>query len=380
MIKTKFTDLHFQDPYAKHCLAYGGGKAGLLQYAKEKLPKIKEHIPDGVFINSVDASDPAKLENCLKSIESSNHPKIARGCTSFVQGVSLPEQESINDFCGAVDVFKTNRLYEERSKFETADFIIRESQTEEVASHLQWEFDIKFDGNIGLLVQDYKEWLCRGYIVEHPSEEGVFILEKIDKDIDGPVAYKIEDSDKNLHGAMAFIEVERLIPLYKEVKDSGLIPKDYTFQIEYCLDEKLKPWILQVRLFRKKEERANFDLPLDLSRRTSPNNAFGVTPKDGISLPFEYLDKGNISYLKGKKQAAYTDYSIDHRSPPLEIQPENLTAFIAQSFGNSNSFLGHGYTRFMMKADIGLAMDKMIDMPHKIRVFSNGISGGYISE
>ena len=150
MIRTKFTDLNFQNPYAKDCLTYGGGKAGLLQYAKEKPPKIKEHIPDGVFINSADASDPAKLENFLKNIDSSNSPKIVRGCTSFVQEVSLPEQEAINDFCGVVDVLKIEELYEEqrRNRFEIADYIIRESQTEEVTSHLQWEFDTKFDGNL----------------------------------------------------------------------------------------------------------------------------------------------------------------------------------------------------------------------------------------
>ncbi len=380
MIKTKFTDLNFQDPYARHCLAYGGGKAGLLQYTKEKLPKVAEYVPDGVFINSADASDPAKLENILKSVESSeNNPKIVRGCTSFVQGVSSPEQEAINDFCGVVDVLKTSGYTESRESLpEFADWVIYNSKEKEVASHLQWEFDTKFDGNIGLLVQDYKEWVYRGYLVEHPSEEGIFILEKLDKNTDMPVAYKVEDVGKNLHGAMTFIEVKRLIPLYKELKDSGLMPKDYTFQIEYCLDEKLNPWILQVRLFRRKEERANFDLPSYLNGRTFSNHAFGITPKDGISLPLTDLNSESIKSFKDKKTVAYTEYSSYHRSPPLEIQPENLTAFIAQSFGNS--FLGHGYTRFMMKADVGFAMDRIMHTPHRIRVFSNGITGGYIRE
>ena len=383
MIKTKFTDLNFQDPHAKHCLAYGGGKAGLLQFAKEKLPKIAEHVPDGVFINSADAHNPAKLESFLKSTESSSYPKIVRGCTSFVESFSPPKQKSVSDFCGVVDVLKTLRV-DDRGDYKKglkhcADSILEEGKTEEVKSHIEWEFDIAFNGNIGLLVQDYIENEWRGYIVEHQSEEGVFIVEKVYNNNNTVVSRIINDSDKEIQKALFYLEQRNLIPMYKTIKDSGLIPHDYTFQIEYCIDKELKPWILQVRLFRKKEERANFEVsPSAMNGITNPYNAFGVTPKDGLSLELCYLDLENIKCFENKKQAAYTAYLMNHESPPLNLQPKNLTGFIAQNL--SNSVLGHGYTRFMMKTDVGIVTGPCLRTSRRVRIFSNGINGGYISE
>lgn len=379
MIRTKFTDLNFQDNYARQCLAYGGGKAGFARFAKQKLPKVAEYIPDGEFIDAASASDPAKLENFLKSIESSNSEKILRGCTSFVEGYSSGEQEAINDFCGVVDVLDTIQTHSKKYVLLNAPIILDRARTNEVKSHLKWETEIEFDGNIGLLVQDYKESDTGGYVIQHPSNEGTFIIETEKKSWDSVVSSVITDKSRHTD-YLADKEVDILVDLYKEIKDSGLIPKEYTFQIEYCIDEQYRLWILQIRLFRKKEESANFAIPNDLDFYSAHYKSFGVTPKEGEPLVLAHLNSEKINSLKDREKVAYSLRSEFHVSPPLEFQPKNIFAFIAES--TNQAFLGHGYTRFMMKSELGMLVKKISDDigVRRIRVFSNGIYGGYVEE
>ncbi len=219
-------------------------------------------------------------------------------------------------------------------------------------------------------------------LVEHPAESDVLILEKRG---DLACVKGIWKGGHFIKNGLYFHDEEyaRIADLCKEIIDSGLIPEGQTFQLEYGFDN-MQLKIFQIRIFREKEERANFDIDFNRTKfLTGTYHSFGVTAKDGIEVPLVYLNKAGINKFNSEDSVAYTFCSPFRRSPDLSLSPENITAFIANSMGRN--FLQHGMYRFVQKADVSLVVDEdrwnidgdtTLNDFGTVRVYSNGIQGG----
>lgn len=395
--RINLSTLHWQDSRARDCVLRGGSKAGAYEYLYETQPQLRKHLPK-------DAKYLSPGEDVRKFLDGVNlsMPKVIRGCHPL-------------DFVGMVDVIDTEKDIFGRFGVINAIGRVREqAQNAKVKSFVEYESGEPFDGEIGIQVADYYNFQdafgnvhsCkRGSIVEHPHERGIYRIcmvspsegrkEYVEEEIcdasgrairlgdtktNSETVYKTDEQ----YPAVSANEGKKIIALYKAIYDSGLIPPEYSFQMEYGIDNKDEIIFFQARLFRPFQERADFDLsPKQWTHTTFPWHSFGITPKGGIELVATRLEKDRVDKLSKKSTVAYSYNAINHReSTPLDVQPNNMAAFLAFQ----NHVLEHGYYRWLQKALIAISgaggvtkiheMVSSSDKPVKIRICSNGIYGG----
>ena len=383
----------WQESRAEQALKWGGSKAGSCFYIKETQPKLCEHLP-----GENNYLEPGEdIDKFLDSINF-NSEKVVRGCHPL-------------DFIGMVDVIPTKLDLRERGQVRSAILeILKEAKSEKIRSFVEYESGVPFDGNIGILVQEY----CgnvRGSIVEHPHAKGIYRIALVDPSkimdykeevcnekgvldrrqtwVKEHIYYEPWDSLVRQHNRLA----GDIINLYKKIKDSGLISPDYSFQMEFGLVKGKEKRVIfyQARLFREFEESVDFE-PNEknkdqFSAWTYSYNSFGITPEEGIEITLPKVISHGLcersSFREGAniKNAGYFYSSFGHRqSTGLDVQPTNMTVF----FPWHQTILEHGYFRWIQKAPVsllGLGYAKLgeqlssISSPQKARVISNGIKG-----
>ena len=421
------------DPKAKECLERGGSKAGTYFYLLDTMENLMPK--NTAFLDLKDDN----VEEFLKNLDYENM-KIARGCHP-------------KDFTGAIDVFKTQydllRGLKGIEEVREAIKQIREhAHSQEVKSYMEYETGEKYDGRVGVLVQDYNGPI-RGSIVEHPHEQGMYLIERmviggeLEKQLDFFRAafyqsfYHFKETElerstkRNLNLTMQKYICNReghylddtkpyekvmagkrlrnipdmnelmqynftsnsnnlIINIYEKVKESGLIPKGYSYKLDYGFndDRSPLPTIYQATLFKKFEDKSDFDIdPGDKNLIvTGFYNAFGKTDSNGIELDFAELSRAND--FKDKDKMVYFFHnqrnidSLDHETYKrnklgLDIMPNNMQAYLTTS---DVVVLEHEHLKWIQKADIALAtkfLKKLKNMNvKKVRILCNGIMGG----
>lgn len=404
----RISALHWQEPIAKDYITQlGGSKSGTYHYLNDSQPDLRRHLPADTHYLEPDGDVIRFLDSVNFSF---SRQKIVRGCHPL-------------DFVGMVDVIDTVKGLQDRTAVAYAIKKLQEqARSPEVKSFVEYESGETFNGEIGILVQDYygEE---RGSIIEHPHMKGIYRVGKVTPTVLHDIArltgrqvtvtgqYNVDEEICDVSGraidqfkigagdsigfkssqSIEQDEARKVIELYKRVADSGLIPEGYSFQMEYGIDKVTKqPIFYQARLFRPFIDRANYekdDVDWDFNS-TRIFNAFGITPKEGIETHLAYLDEDGIKHSSDKGTVAFT-YSASGKnqrgSTSLDIQPKNIGVYLPYQY----QLLEHGHYRWLQKAPVSLAaiikgiedkLDNSINFAAedgvKVRVWSNGIVGG----
>lgn len=393
--------IHWDNPDAKSYLdELGGSKSGAYAYLNDAQPEIRKHLPAGTkYLASGEDID----EFLRKDVDCSV-AKVVRGCHKL-------------DVDGMVDVIPTEMNITGRENVRDAIFsVLDAARNPEVKSFVEYESGETFHGDIGVLVQDF----CgreRGSIIEHPHQKGVFRICHVTPVL-GSTILDLDEGLFDEHGQLVprtvidqnrddkdkqFISLsltQRIIQLYRLVRDAGLMPASHSFQMEFGVHHKTREIMFyQSRLFRPFLPKADFDLlDLDIPGRhlTHPTfqfDSFGLTSAEGEELSVAELNQESVDHYKDDSKIAYGYNAYEHRcSTPLNVQPRNLHAFLPYGY----QILEHGYYRWMKKAPIALVGVRRtladrerhphvygnlelpvqdIDEPIQIRIISNGISG-----
>ncbi len=196
--------------------------------------------------------------------------------------------------------------------------------------------------------------------------------------------------------------IREIVELYKEIREKEFISRDNSTQMEYVL-YKDTVYFLQERFFRKFEKALKFEIPLDIDEYShfkgifgtrGLNFTFGITPEEGIEMPFNrgwnpklINNKAcyalNNTYYYNNNGNLKEDVLLRRTSLPLYVQP-NIEAYIPDI--DIIFFLEHGVTRWLTKAKIGMLIPDfnsklsgydagMPRLPEKVRVYSNGTEG-----
>lgn len=404
MLKIDFLNLNFQALEARASVLREGSKP--LGYLRDSwrgssfekyLPEVSDYLPPE------EVKDPSRLKAFIDSVSASHKSKMVRLC--------LPPNESYGgDYVGCVDVLPSKPAYDRQtlesiinhSLFKYA-FETQKAQGIDPNDFIKWESGKDFNWDVGLLVQDYYG-LSVGSLVEHPHEVGSYAIEMIS--MEGGFPSRSQAILSKVNGSLVFQRCQapklknfffELCDVYNAVKDSGAVPEDYSFQLEFGkVKEGIK--LYQVRLFRKIEERANFDIEdisdLKQGKKFSTYNlfSFGITPKEGIEIPVTYLNEAGVNALKENANAGYVfgyPYGKDnHESPPLNVRPENIAFYHAK---NDRNFLEHGHYRFGVRSDIFMVcaggggdsypsenLHGTSPKVKNIKVYSNGLKGAVL--
>lgn len=259
--------------------------------------------------------------------------------------------------------------------------------------------------NVGVLLAK-SSGDCQGSIVEHPGEDGVYIVEFREeegestshfifkRDIDGG----IQQFTRGPYSSEYFRTPTKLIQAYEEIKKSDLIPKDRSFHMEFSFDTRTDQFYAnQLKIFRKKYiPSSDWKLNCKESFTIGPNSAttldyaaFGITPKEGIEVELYPVNQSRHKYqfsnTEGNNIAyAYSDFfgfEHTHTRPHFNFKPkENIKAGIYT--GSDAACIGHGGHWIIANSDLGLWQSRLredpsdyheSELPIKVRIKSDGI-------
>lgn len=379
----------WEDPRARqYIMERGGSKNGAREFLRDTQPKLQKYLPHGDYLEP--GADKGRF---LKQIDFTRK-KLVRACHPL-------------DFFGMVDTIETHRA---DTAEEVSDCIrkirVHAKRNKLLRSYMEYESGELFDGEVGILVQDYCGNMG-GSIAEHPHEKGVYHIAHVMK---SPGQYGEDSIYENIYDNDGYMlsghslrrgkkgdAKNRLfqpnpsalqeISMYRDVHESGLIPASWSSQVEfgYNTDGVLASGGLQfyqARLFRPYSLMADFDFQ-DLidkegkthMRVTQNYGAYGITPPSGLDLmPWSEMDAPSIRKVDDHKRVAYAYNASPNlqRPTPLHIQPRNMEAFL----GHQPHTLEHGYFRWTQKAPVslhGICVDPDTTM---VKVFSDGFRGG----
>jgi hypothetical protein len=387
----------------------GGSKSGAHAFLFDNHPELRRHLPtDTHYI-----APGEDVEKVLSQINFDN-PKIVRGCHPL-------------DVTGMVDVIPTSIGYNIRSTRMVIESIFRSAQEKEVRDYVGYESGNPFDGNIGLLIQDYNRG-DRGTVIEHPHRRGAYRIsvnrlpdaegyprtsEKMYAE-DGSTLRQYsyyDDSNERKpsslddleelpppedldSGALSSEEAKKVIGLYRKIVATGLMPASHSYQMEFGIKQN-EILFYQSRVFRPFQTASDLDIDaLQMSfagrkhKKTLTYDTFGITPAEGWELNLAELNDEFIARYADEKHMAYAYNNFAHKqTAPLSARPENLMVYMPYQHLN---VLGHGHFRWMQKAPVsligarrGLINDDGEDMFRRpginekirIRVYSNGLQG-----
>jgi hypothetical protein len=290
-----------------------------------------------------------------------------------------------NDHEGLVDVLYTSGPINEQKLIKRKIALARRrAKTPEVFAFNRYEGN-PYDGKVHVMIQRYNHG-DSGSIVEHPHERGTFLIdivgrpsvERRDTRIDHVVIAgdrTINETRSTYCGQNDFM-LHEIVELYKKVRETGFIDPNYSFQMEFGVNEGCENmgYVLfyQARPFLKFKEPA-FDMRGNLGRY----QCFGMTPPEGIVLPVvktvpNLCEANNIDYPFAWLGFPFT------KSAPLACQPRNLAAFVP--IGLRINSLTHNTFRWVKKAPISILAPELtgwflsdVQTGDQLRIISNGI-------
>ncbi|MBW2982214.1 hypothetical protein KY343_05015 [Candidatus Woesearchaeota archaeon] len=286
-----------------------------------------------------------------------------------------------NDHLGLVDIIKTLYTGDNFNLGGSIERIREHANSPEVISYNNYEGQ-EYDGKISILVQLFNQG-TRGSMIEHPHKRGLYLVDFVDSTVlgDRVIDNYVVDQEKMIYevnpSLLNITEdiIHEVIKLYKKVRESGFIPEDYTFQMEFGLnresftEEKELVLFYQARPFKKFEE-PTFELD-----KHWKYNCYGMTPEEGIVLPVAKTDH-QVGVNDIKEPFAWIVENITHKMSP-HCQPRNMKAFLP--IGGRVDSLEHNTYRWIRKADISItspyieAKLRSFKTGDKIRIRSNGI-------
>lgn len=275
-------------------------------------------------------------------------------------GANIIRGSHPHDFQGLVDVLETKTALSKNSDdIPYAVFLLRRgAESEEVMDYARYE-NSQYDGKITVGIQPHNGGL-RGSVVEHPNQPGNFLVTRIidrGDDMCMPSVGRYDQQgalqqDMNYHPE-ALQSEKTLIDFYKIIQRSELVKDHLSFQMEFGgpLDN---PSIYQVRAFTNKQV-ADFVLEEYPSRTLT----FGVTPPDGIVMPYATWNPSVAFSFPGNQNpgvpwALLRTYHYHDRD--LSFQPKNMAAYLAGQCYKSSAWqsLEHGHFSMAQKADVTL--------------------------
>lgn len=259
-----------------------------------------------------------------------------------------------NDHEGLVDILRTKKDIETRFDLQYAIESIRENaQSEAVFSYNKYEGQ-DYDGKVAVMIQPMNHSLKRGSLVEHPHKRETYLIDLVDESYEIPTIERVVvngdliDVSRIMHPPTDET-VMKIVELYRRVRDSGFIPEDKSFQMEYglnyCYNDKDEVIFYQARPF-KKFEKALFRL----DKPVREYDCFGITPEEGLVLDVVRTENGE-GVNEMEQPFAMIVGNMSCQFSPL-IQPRNLVAFLP--IGSRVNSLEHDTYRWLMKAKVSL--------------------------
>ncbi|MFA6462294.1 MAG: hypothetical protein WCV90_08585 [Candidatus Woesearchaeota archaeon] len=324
----------------------GGSKLEITRYILEHDLDIP--VPRSIWKYAGESLDPLKSE-----FEKFKKPVIVRG--------SHP-----NDLHGYIDVIPTFRGIDSFSRLEKAvREIERVAASHKVKTHaLDWGQE--FTPEVHVLIQEQNPSGQLGSMLKHPHSSDIRIQYRDLEDYrcGGTYIYAVfnEEKRKIYHGGSSFVnqckevknhELRRLADIYRKLIVYGVLDPEWAYQVEFGL----KPLqFFQARPFKKIVPEANFSLPSIPKKGVCLWGwGFGITPKEGIDLPF--FAPGDYKDLHRKVRDRVEGYGLITSSRP-QVSPDpgirfhNLKVYCSSS--PLHQFLEHGNYRLMKRADFSI--------------------------
>jgi hypothetical protein len=378
-------DLQWQNKDAMTAIVNNGGsKAGSTNFIQEHLAGLREYLPgDSHYL-----APNEDLETFLSKIDFSK-PKIIRACHPY-------------DFCGLVDVIDTHKNVDGRDQTrEKILAIFQQAQSQELKSWVNYDIgDNQFDGQVGILVQDYIGPIC-GSIIEYPQKPGFYRISTENTstpanqnyakdlvcDIKGnfidPLRSRV-DQDQPYENPWSISldnefhqRVPEVIRLYRTIKDSGMIPDSHSYQMEFGIEPQSQGLkFYQARIFRP------FTNIEQITSGASPYLAFGDCPDSDLILPIRYLSREAAS-SNDPTAFYFSNSSVDnrnlHRKPTsLDIQPENMQAYLVP-INEGLKLLEHGHFRWAQRAPRISIAYRFPQSSEELRELMNGSASYYLN-
>lgn len=259
-----------------------------------------------------------------------------------------------NDYEGLVDALRTHKDVKNQFGLELAIEWIREEETSSLLrSYSEYEGQ-RFEGSVGIMIQPQNPSLKRGSLVEHPHERGTYLIDLVDESYDIPqinrtvVNGELIDSSRMMHPLTNDV-INKVVDLYRRVRESGFIPESHSFQMEfglnYSFEDKSLVLFYQSRPFLKFER-----APFKLDKLFEDYDCFGITPEEGLILPVVRTFGGErVNGLNSPFAMIVDNMSC---SLPLSVQPRNLEVFLP--IGLRVNSLEHNTYRWIRKARVSI--------------------------
>lgn len=362
----------------KKYIAEYGGKAGGYFYLRDLGGFEKNLVPMLAFLGRDE-----KFSGIADRFPDNFNPVIVRG--------SHP-----NDYWGLVDIIETAKGKVSKNDLKDAISWIRGmAKHPSVLSYNEYEREFykdkdewqEYDGKIGIMVQRFIDG-PRGSIVEHPHKRGAYLIDTVTAwggitNIDEVIV-----DDGRLDCSTAFSKISKdgtlmaqVVSLYKKVRETGFIPEDYSFQMEFGFDETGKIYFYQARPFKRFQE-PTFRLS---SRRGTKNyECFGITPEKGLELRIiktkaDPEDVQNIDHPFALVLDVYGVSLSDHYIQNPNFQPRNMAVFLP--VGGSRPNLEHGTYRWVTKAEVSILSREATDisvLSQEIKYFFKELDTGSV--
>lgn len=300
----------------------------------------------------------------------SNFPMIARG--------SHP-----NDHEGLVDVLRTmSHIWTRDGLKDCIEIIRKDANHPLIFGYNEYEGQA-YDGKVGILVQRQTPDGLKGSVVEHPHERGTLLIDYVDFNIHkdkllNRVVVRGDDIDNSLEICSPNTEISRMVvDLYRRVRETGFIPDDMSFQMEFGINDIHYPKREDVVLFYQARPFKRFEEPtFELWDRTE-YGCYGITPEEGIVLPVVKINYGNDDQANevGEPFAMI----VECLTGPLRVacQPRSMKAFLP--IGLRVDYLEHNNYRWIRKADVSILSPyhehwlNGLNDGDNIRIRSNGL-------
>lgn len=387
----------WENPVAEQYLRErGGSKNGSREFLRDTKPGLQPHLPHGDYLSPEEQD----IERFLDTIDFTRG-KVVRACLWL-------------DVFGVVDATPT-KISNGREETRKIIFeLLAAAHDPSVGSYIEYESGKPFDKKIGILVQDYCGEVG-GSILEHPHERGIFHVAKvvrnpsrqgedaISESVYDESGYMLDEAPDQKRGQNKRLQadpdssVPDIIALYKKIRESGLFPSSWSFQMEYGYDTKggrnALVQFYQARLFRPYSPAADFDLAELIHKKcmlevlTARYGTYGVTPVGGLVVPCANLSARSSEKFAIHPSMAYIYDTEQSRqaSTPLKVQPKNMSAYLAVG----TKPLEHGNYRWIQKANVALTgMNEVAidigeknlaakdNLAHGVRIYSDGFIGG----
>ena len=318
-----------------------GGKLGGLHHLYANVPELRPHLVDTVIVppgSEWDGIFPAGVGERSGKV-------IVRGSDR-------------RDFAGLVDVIDTKVVPRNAWAVERAIQEIREQACSAATLARARRENITYDGRqVTVGLQPFIPH-ARGSVLDHPNQTDRYVVSWVGEDgIGRRIASGLYNPDGDLiHKLTAHTppsSARQLVGLHRMIREKGnLVCDDLSFQMEFVARDAggVDHIINQVRAF----------LPIEHAKQTvfgskefdrknlQPGLVFGVTPKEGVTLP---LVNGNGFHgVEDGDPYAWLKTSNCRRMP--STMPRGMKVFLVGQESGSATDLEHDNLGPAMEADV----------------------------